>query len=112
MSPLAARHLRLVSIGLAGAAGVAGGADVGGPFQAVTVLAFLLLGPGLAVTPLLRIEHGIGQVAAAIGLSLTTLIVVSEVLVYAQVSSAGWGLALIAGATLVSAVPPLVRDRR
>jgi hypothetical protein len=80
--------------------------------RVVVLLAFLVLGPGLALVGLLGIPDGWRELSLVIGVSLALDVVVVGVLTYAGDSTAGDSLALLAGIAFAGAAVQFVRLRR
>lgn len=85
---------------LTAAASAAVLADVPGPLRAGLVLAFLVIGPGLAWARSLRLRDPIVLSTVAVALSLSLDALVACAMLYGGVWSPGAGFAVLAGLTL------------
>ena len=97
----------LVVFALAWAAELVTRVGAGNPFRSIVVIGFLLLGPGLAVVPLLRIPAW-PRLTLAIGLSLAVDILVSTGMTYAGIWSPDGILAMLVLISLIGAVAQLI----
>ena len=104
------RPALVVGLGLA-ALTVPGTAAAPG-IRVVVLLAFLVLGPGLALVGLLDIPDGWRELSLVIGVSLALDLVVVGVLAYAGYDTAAHGLALLAGIAFAGAAVQFLRLRR
>ncbi|SFP13074.1 hypothetical protein SAMN05660464_2152 [Geodermatophilus dictyosporus] len=104
------RPVLVVGLGLA--ALVVPGTTAAPGVRVVVLLAFLVLGPGLALVGLLDIPDGWRELALAIGVSLALDLVVVAVLAYVGDRTVGHGLLLLAGVTFVGAALQVVALRR
>jgi uncharacterized membrane protein len=71
--------------------------------RAPVVIAFVLLGPGVGLVPLLRLRDPTAELALAIALSLALDVLVALTMVYARVWSAEGALLILAGVALAGA---------
>ncbi len=104
------RPVLVVGLGLA--ALVVPGTTAAPGVRVVVLLAFLVLGPGLALVGLLDIPDGWRELSLVIGVSLALDLVVVGVLAYAGDGTAGDGLALLIGIAFTGAAVQFVRLRR
>lgn len=89
---------------LALAADLAVVANVHAAVRAIVVLAFLIVGPGLAFVRLLGIARSYVELTLAIALSLTLDTVVAETLIMARVWSVSAAMATLVFLTVLGAV--------
>lgn len=80
MTPLPPRIIRAAAVTITVAAAVVLLVDAPGPIRVAIVIAYFLTAPGFAALPALSIDTAVGQVAAAVGLSVAALILVSKAL--------------------------------
>ena len=99
--------LSLVALALAGAARVAVLLGPGNPIRSMVVLSFLVAGPGLALVPLMRVDGWPG-LTLAVGLSLALDVLVSTIMIYANVWSPMATLAVLVLLTAVGAAAQLL----
>lgn len=85
--------------------------DLDSPVRAVVALAFLGLGPGLAVVGLLQIRDPVQQVALAVAASFAIDTVVAVTLLYLEAYSVGLAFAIVAAFTAVALVLGALRGR-
>jgi hypothetical protein len=102
---------------LLGLLALAATSDVAGPaVRVLALLLFLVFGPGLALVGLLDMDEPWREAALVIGVSLAVDLVFLTALAYNGGRSAGDGLAVLLGVTVLGAaaqvVLPAVRRRR
>lgn len=81
------------------------------PLNAIVILAFLALGPGLGLTPLLKLSSLSQTVILAIALSLALDCCVTLVFLYSHFWSVAWMLATLIFITFSGALLQLRQDR-
>lgn len=64
----------------------------GSPFRVVSGFVFLLVGPGMAWVPLLRIRDALIELTLGIALSIGLGVTVGQAMVYFRIWSPEWGL--------------------
>ena len=102
--------LRPALIGALVAAALAATAGMGGPaVRGLAVLAFLALGPGLALVGLLGLPDPWQEVALVVGVSLALDVVVVGTLAYAGQRSSSPAFAILVAIALAGAVAQLIR---
>jgi hypothetical protein len=82
------------------------------PVRTTVALAFLLVGPGLAITELLAIEDPVMRLAIASGASLAVDTLVAVALLYAHHFSPELALVLLVGFTAAAVAAAIVRAAR
>jgi hypothetical protein len=82
------------------------------PVRTTVALAFLLVGPGLAITELLAIEDPVMRLAIASGASLALDTLVAVALLYAHHFSPELALVLLVGFTGAAIAAAIVRAAR
>jgi len=78
--------------------------DVAGPVRAVIALGFLLIGPGMAFVPLLRLQHTSYTVVSAVGLSLALDLIVAMAVLYSGFWSPVLILEILIALSLIGAL--------
>lgn len=86
-------------------------AGVGSPLRPLLAVWFLLAVPGLALTPLLRLDDAWGELAVVLSLSVAVDIVVATALMYANAWSPTLIVGVLAAASLAGAAGQLLRGR-
>lgn len=81
------------------------------PIRPALVLWFLLICPGMAFVPLLRVAGLATELMLAIALSLALDAIVAIGMLYSRLWSPGWGLAALIGASLAGALAQLIWRR-
>lgn len=109
MSVRSATPIAVIALAVAAVALVL--ADVGGPVRHVAVLAFLLLGPGLAVVGLLRLGDPVAELGIGIAVSVVIDGVVAAGSMYAGVWSPRGFLFAVAAIAIACAVLGLALPR-
>lgn len=71
-------------------------ADIGGPLQAVVILSFFLGAPGLAAVGFFEPLRADTRIALALGISIVTTVVVSQVLLYTDNWTPELGYSIVA----------------
>lgn len=99
--------LPLIVLALAGAVGSVVLLGVGNPFRSLFVLSYLVVGPGLALVPLVRIGGWPG-LTLAVGLSLALDVLVSTTMIYAGIWSPNATLAVLVLVSLAGAAAQLL----
>ena len=99
-------------LGAGGLAGVLMAVGSESPVRVVFALAFLLFGPGLAVTDLLDVQDIAQRLAIATGISLATEALIGLGLLYAGAYSPGLTFAIVLALTAVLLTIALVRAAR
>ncbi len=92
-----------VIVASAAATGLMALLGIQGPVRALVTIGFLCTGPGMALVPLLRLEHGWVNATLAVAVSLALDSIVAESMLYARVWSPGWGLAALIGLSVAGA---------
>ena len=109
----ARRHWLALAVGTGALAALAAGfVHAPSAIRVPLVLAFALLGPGLAVTPLLGLEDPLGEFTLAIGVSLAADVVVAIAMLYAHAWAPQAGLAILVLVTLAAAGGQILVARR
>ena len=78
--------------------------DVGTPVRPLVAAWFLLMAPGLALAPLLRLPDGWGELTVVLALSVALDIVVAASVMYAGAWSPVLATALLGGISVVGAL--------
>jgi hypothetical protein len=79
-----------------------------GPIRALATLSFLLVGPGLALVPLLRLDGVLAPAVAVVAASVVLDGVIAETLVLARAWSPTLGLGILVTITLLGAALQIV----
>lgn len=85
--------------------------DVGGASRHVVVLAFLMLGPGLAVGGLLGLRDPVAELTIALAMSVVIDGFVAGILLYAHAWSPQGALLIVAGISIAGSAIQLARAR-
>ena len=86
-------------------------ADGASPLRTVIVLAFVALGPGLALVPLIDIGEAWSELTLALAVSLALDVLIAGALVYAGVWSSATALAILVAVSVLGAAAQLRRGR-
>ena len=78
--------------------------DIGSPVRPLVAFWFLLICPGMAFVPLLRIKERLTEVTVAIALSIALDTIVAETMVLTKRWSPEWALFLLICMAVVGAV--------
>ena len=100
--------LPLILIASAATTGALVFGDVDSPIRPVVAMWFLLVCPGMALVPLLRLQDGITELVLGIGVSVALTALVAIGCLYAGFWSPNGILALLIGETLIGAMAQLL----
>jgi hypothetical protein len=106
------RLMPAVAIGLTVAAGAATFASAPAPVRPAVVLLFLLIGPGVALVGLLRLEDPLEELLLIVGASLTLDLLVAEALVLSRGWSAHACMLLLMAIAIGGAAAQILSTRR
>lgn len=82
--------------------------DVEGPIRPLLAFWFLLICPGMAFVPLLKMKQALIELTTAIALSLTLNTIVAEIMIYTDTWSDDWAVAVLIAITIIGAVLQLM----
>lgn len=105
------RSEAILVLGSVAAAGLALGAEVGGPVQAILALWLLLACPGLAITGLFQIPERLPRLVMVLAVSLTVDILAAEAILYTGKWSPADAYLVIAAITTVGVAASLFVQR-
>lgn len=74
------------------------------PIRPLLAFWFLLICPGMAFVRLLKMKQPLIELTTAIALSLTLNTIVAEVMIYADIWSPDWAVALLISMTIIGAL--------
>lgn len=86
--------------------------DLSSPIRPFLAFWFLLVCPGMAFVRLLKMQHTLIELTTAIALSLTLNTIVAEIMIYTDIWSSDWAVAVLISITIIGAVLQLISPMR